>query len=976
MKKYWTKSELDNQWILSDEELSCINSKAKLHRLTYAIKMRFFSIYGYFPESTSDISYDVICFIASQINNIATLLKKDNWRSRSSQLHNNEIREFYGYKKFNSSYWSDIEKYLKTNSFIQAESNAQIEQAVYIYLKEKKIEPPAKSIIIRTIRSLQIKFEAEFFAGCAGYISNKGKRSIRKIIKYQNEETILSILRKNPGKVSDKTISEEIKKIELLGDTGLIYNKFFDSISPPLLQKYHDKVSLMTPSALNKLYTKNENKFYTILGCFVKYKATRTIDNCAELFIRRYHRIETKAKSNAKTEIVNYYTKSDKEKLLYNIVDISLKYPKDAIEDKIYTGVGGKEILESCKASKASFKSRHKRLEYQYMSSLYTYHHRKYIFSILESIKLHSSNCNAQLSVINYILKHSQDEGYNVLEFIKNNTKKTLLPALDLKTIKEEKDKKICNTYTELALLSKLKKDLRCKNIWIKGSYKYSDPDQDIPKNCNQKIQHHCNTLGISDNPHTVALSLKKEMNTWMQKLNDNLPQNEDIRIGTKGKSNKSHVYITPYEAQEEPENLTLLKSDIISTWPGLGLLDILKEADLRVGLTSELIDLYGKTSLDKTNLRQRLLMCLFATGTNTEFNKVCNGSDISAEDLRYTKKRAFSPIALRHVIRKLVNSTLEIRDPNIWGDLTNSFASDSTKVASWSDNLMTEYHIRYGGSGIMAYWHVEKKALCIASQTIKCSDSEVAAMLRGIIHHATNAKVEKHSTDTHGQSLVAFAFSYVLGIDLRPRIKGIGKLKLYKADSYITKSFYPNIKQIITRSIKWDYFYSEYHSILKCAIALKSKTTDPEVILKRFISDNLQSPLYKAILELGRAVRTIYMCKYLLFKELRIEIDESLNVVENWHSCNDFIFFGKRGIISSNNIIDQELSILSLHLLQSSLVYINTLMIQQILKKKEWVDKLTLEDIRALTPLFYKHINQYGLFKLDMNKRVNIEGM
>ena len=63
MKKYWTKSELDNQWILSDEELSCINSKAKLHRLIYAIKMKFFSLYGYFPESTSYISYDVVYFI-------------------------------------------------------------------------------------------------------------------------------------------------------------------------------------------------------------------------------------------------------------------------------------------------------------------------------------------------------------------------------------------------------------------------------------------------------------------------------------------------------------------------------------------------------------------------------------------------------------------------------------------------------------------------------------------------------------------------------------------------------------------------------------------------------------------------------------------------------------------------------------------------------------------------------------------------
>ena len=66
---------------------------------------------------------------------------------------------------------------------IQAESNAQMEQAVYIYLKEKKIEAPTKSIIIRTVRSLHIKFESEFFAGCAGNISNKGKQSIRKITR-------------------------------------------------------------------------------------------------------------------------------------------------------------------------------------------------------------------------------------------------------------------------------------------------------------------------------------------------------------------------------------------------------------------------------------------------------------------------------------------------------------------------------------------------------------------------------------------------------------------------------------------------------------------------------------------------------------------------------------------------------------------------------------------------------------------------
>lgn len=124
-----------------------------------------------------------------------------------------------------------------------------------------------------------------------------------------------------------------------------------------------------------------------------------------------------------------------------------------------------------------------------------------------------------------------------------------------------------------------------------------------------------------------------------------------------------------------------------------------------------------------------------------------------------------------------------------------------------------------------------------------------------------------------------------------------------------------------------------------------------------------------------SRVVRTIFLCKYFSLKELRIEIEEILNIVENWNSGNSFVFFGKKGVITSNDEEDQLLSILCLHLLQSALVYINTLMIQQVLKTKEWQNRLTEEDKRALTPLFYKHINQYGIYKLDMNERIQIEG-
>ncbi len=64
----------------------------------------------------------------------------------------------------------------------------------------------------------------------------------------------------------------------------------------------------------------------------------------------------------------------------------------------------------------------------------------------------------------------------------------------------------------------------------------------------------------------------------------------------------------------------------------------------------------------------------------------------------------------------------------------------------------------------------------------------------------------------------------------------------------------------------------------------------------------------------------------------------------------------------------------LSLHLLQISLVYINTLMIQQVLADRVWLDRMALDDWRALTPLIYAHINPYGTFEVDMQKRLHLE--
>ncbi|GAA2418276.1 hypothetical protein GCM10010404_91080 [Nonomuraea africana] len=40
------------------------------------------------------------------------------------------------------------------------------------------------------------------------------------------------------------------------------------------------------------------------------------------------------------------------------------------------------------------------------------------------------------------------------------------------------------------------------------------------------------------------------------------------------------------------------------------------------------------------------------------------------------------------------------------------------------------------------------------------------------------------------------------------------------------------------------------------------------------------------------------------------------------------------------------------------------------------WAERLTAEDRRGLSPLFWSHINPYGRFHLDMDKRLDLSGV
>nr|MBA3468639.1 Tn3 family transposase [Herpetosiphonaceae bacterium] len=222
---------------------------------------------------------------------------------------------------------------------------------------------------------------------------------------------------------------------------------------------------------------------------------------------------------------------------------------------------------------------------------------------------------------------------------------------------------------------------------------------------------------------------------------------------------------------------------------------------------------------------------------------------------------------------------------------------------------------------------------------------------------------------DSHGQSEVAFGLCRLLGFDLLPRLKPIHTQKLY-LPSAAHAARYPRLALVLTRVIDWSLIRQQYDDLIKYATALRSGIAEAEAILSRFTRQTSHAT-YRAMAELGRVMKTIFLCRYVHDLNLRREIHEGLNVVENWNSANSFICYGRQGEFATNKREHMEMAMLALHLLQNCLVYINTLMFQEILADPAWMARMTKADLRALTPLIYHHINPYGTFTLDLTTRL-----
>lgn len=711
---------------------------------------------------------------------------------------------------------------------------------------------------------------------------------------------------------------------------------------------------------------------YTLLACFINVRTMEVTDDVVRMLLEIIRRIKTQTEKHLHKALLRDIKRVvGKVQILFRVAEAVIEAPGGTIREVLFPRVGEgtfRELVAEAKASGPQY-----RLWYQYvMRQKYVRHYRRMLPMVLEHLTFRSEN--RFQPVIDALAVIKQYLGTRSLYLPDEVPIEGVVLPRWRDTVLEHKDGhvRVNRRYYELCVLQQLERALKCKEIWVEGSYAFRNPSQDMPANWEHEEQRtaHYRVLPQSVEVTSFIDPLRERLTTALTQFNRDLSRNPHVRLHASAATDDRRLFaVERLTARPDPQSLDRIKDLINQRYGMLDLLDIFVEADRLTGFTRFFTHSGTKEVRSREALRPLLLLDLFAEGTNTGITRVAKANhQYSYDELLYVRKHYLSVEALRHANAAIVNKLLALRDPRLWGE-GHACASDGKRFESWRQNLMTEWRSRYRGYGVLVYWHVETNAVCIYSQLWNFSFSEVAAMIESLIRHDTEMRVEKNFVDSHGQSEVAFAFCHLLdGVHLMPRLKRIKYERLYLPDTGMASAF-PNLTGVLSRPIRWDLITQQYDEMVKHAVALKTGTATPEAILKRFNSYNVTHPTYKALAELGKVEKTIYLCTYLSSIDLRYEVQAGLNVIERWNAANDFLCYGRQGIFATNSRAHQETSTLCLQLLQNCLMLINTLLVERTIAQHQLLEQLSESDRRALSPLFYEHVNPYGLFALDLDR-------
>jgi TnpA family transposase len=244
----------------------------------------------------------------------------------------------------------------------------------------------------------------------------------------------------------------------------------------------------------------------------------------------------------------------------------------------------------------------------------------------------------------------------------------------------------------------------------------------------------------------------------------------------------------------------------------------------------------------------------------------------------------------------------------------------------------------------------------------ISCSAREAVYVLDGLLENSTALRPTSHFTDTHGYTEHLFALCHLLGLSFMPRIKDLPDQRLYRLDP--ARDYGKDVEPLFSGRINRILIEEQWEQIVRVIASLKNKTAPAHLIIGRLAKAPPGDRLAEAITQLGRAVKTIFIFRYLADEPLRRKIQSQLNRGEARHQLAKHLFFANQGEFRDGDYEEMMNKASCLSLLSNAVLVANTSAIDRVMRTRpDAKEVLTAADLTRISPLLFRRIIPNGTY-------------
>lgn len=215
----------------------------------------------------------------------------------------------------------------------------------------------------------------------------------------------------------------------------------------------------------------------------------------------------------------------------------------------------------------------------------------------------------------------------------------------------------------------------------------------------------------------------------------------------------------------------------------------------------------------------------------------------------------------------------------------------------------------------------------------------------------------------------MVFGLFHLLGYQFSPRLADLGGMRFWRIDSAAN---YGTLNGIARSRIDTTLITENWEDMLRVVGSLKLGTVDPNELMRTLQSGGHASTLSKAIGEVGRIAKSLFLLSYIDDEAYRRRILIQLNKGESRHSLARKVFYGNKGEVRQRYREGQEEQLNALGLVVNAVILWNTIYMDRALEEMRQRGMAILpEDVARLSPIGHEHVNVYGKYSFQLSESI-----